>query len=313
MGGGGGSRKSSSVSGGSSGSGKIEYPDWMEAQHTIWLADVDADMDTAMANNPYADVGAYNPSDRLDVIDEQLDAFIQELDSFDPVRIVQDAMSEGQQLAEGVMFPESIVDDVVKNFANRQTIIHQRTVNRFAQGMADMNAVQSSTFVSGRSMLDNEFNELVGKFNADLTFQNARDQVSATANAAGELMRLATMKFDARRVAVEVEAETQRVMMIAEKQQWDSDVSLNVNDTLWDLSLYSYGQNVMSSISGSAVSPGGDRESMSEGLDSSSTSRTGAVMSGAAAGASAGAMSGTGWGAAIGAVIGGAAGYYGSG
>lgn len=62
----------------------------------------------------------------------------------------------------------AVIDSAVDNFEQKQMLPYMRGVNRFAGGMADVNAVNSSAFMVGMSNLEAEFQRSVGEFRGDL-------------------------------------------------------------------------------------------------------------------------------------------------
>ncbi len=70
----------------------------------------------------------------------------------------------------------SIIDSapiaaVIAQFGQRAEVAHLKTMNRFAGGMAEINAVQGSAFLFGMALLEAEHTEKVDEFTARLSLQ----------------------------------------------------------------------------------------------------------------------------------------------
>lgn len=76
----------------------------------------------------------------------------------------------------------SITGDTIANatsaYETRRKQSFFDSMNRFTGGMADVNAVNSSSFIVGMAILERGFNNDVNKFDADLTIENMQQMVS---------------------------------------------------------------------------------------------------------------------------------------
>ena len=62
-------------SGGGGSSGAVSFPAYIESMHTAWLNDMDTDLTTARANDPWSGQTGYNPATDLAFIDTAIDDF----------------------------------------------------------------------------------------------------------------------------------------------------------------------------------------------------------------------------------------------
>ena len=92
--------------------------------------------------------------------------------------------------------------------------------------------------------------------------------------------------------------EANRLRIVAEKEQKDTDNSIAIEDGKWNLEIWQYGANLLAAIGGGTVVPKG----------SDGPSRNQSVLGGALAGAAIGGQVGGGWGALAGGAIGAIAG-----
>ena len=131
-------------------------------------------------------------------------------------------------------------------------------------GMRDINAVQSSAFAQARSNLWTDY-----------------------------AAKLATDKIKLRGEAVSQIIEANKTAIIAFKEQHDKDIEIENKFEKWDLEVFKYGGNFLSSIQGTQVPQGSDEPSKAQ-------SALGGGLSGAASGASVGGVPG----AVVGGILG---------
>lgn len=134
-------------------------------------------------------------------------------------------------------------------------------------GMRDINAVQSSAFAQARSNLWTDY-----------------------------AAKLASDKIKLRGEAVSKVVEANKLAVIAFKEELDKNVEIDAKDSKWDLEVFKYGGNFLSSIQGTQTPQGNSDE----------PSQTQSALAGAASGAAMGAQmsGGNPWGIAAGAAIG---------
>jgi hypothetical protein len=84
--------------------------------------------------------------------------------------IVRGAVTEMMSLANEVLI-SSVVEEAVEVHRTRQLTDHLRGVNRFAGGMADINAVNGSAFIIGMALLESGFENNVADYRAKLMLE----------------------------------------------------------------------------------------------------------------------------------------------
>ena len=100
-----------------------------------------------------------------------------------------------------------------------------------------------------------------------------------TAGGTRDIMQLTLSRIEFLKAVAHYSIESNRIKAVLKKEQIAEGVELDNKRNLWDLELYSYGSNVLASISGAAVLPKGPSQAQSA---------VGGALSGAAAGAMAG-------------------------
>lgn len=267
-------------SGGGSSSGKSEWPGYMQSKHEAWLLEMDG---VILATNPYTGVLAYNPltgsGTPLAGLATSLATFKAYYASVGTTLTTFKAMWSGwlTTVSDGLTSALTAALDV-------------KGVPEFEAGMRDINAVQTSSFVLGKSMLYAR----VGVEAAALALQNTNQAVDLTMKY-GELLRGQYI----------TEIDYSRVVIIAYKEQADRQLELDIEEAKWVFYNYREAGALLGAI-------GGPSAMGSSAKPNPTASALGGAMAGAAGGAYIGSVVpgiGTAVGAVAGAVIGGVGGY----
>lgn len=302
------------MGGGGSSSGEIDYPGYMKDWHGVELIQVSETAQIARNQDPYASASAFNPSSYLSsmnsatsgfegVINAQLfeaaGAWVAAFNA--AIAAIPTAASLSTNIATEVA---SFTDD---QDAERNDVL----LPRFKAGMTDVNAVMTSAFVIGQSILEAYGARDVTRYDSSLTekafLQEERLKVdrSRIASLAGNSALSAVgMELEAEKALMQLKIDVQKTNIDARRGREETDLEIDSASALWDLNTFQQGANVLASIgSGTAVA------------GSKGPSRTQSVIGGAAAGAATGAMvsGGNPYGALIGGVIGGIGGLIASG
>lgn len=209
------------------------------------------------------------------------------------------------------------ISDAVDAYEAEELSNFQRSVGRWAAGMADINAVQSSSFIIGLALREQDFENKVERFRREMkleTFktivlegikghidaamrqQGIKDQMVLAGTA--QVVDLLKHKLDNLRSAASVLAEIKRLAIVAEHEETNLNIELDAKEATWDLEVFGYAANLLASGSGGTSGTG--KAPLSTGQS---------VMGGALAGASIGASFGP-VGAGIGAAAGGLMGLF---
>jgi len=208
---------------------------------------------------------------------------------------ISSAMQEATDLVADVN-----IDNMVTEYENESKPQHLRNVSRFAAGMADINAVQSSAFVIGMALMENQFSKEVSRFRAQIKAELFSKTVmkAADATASAYINRYATrdgfiaqavnmmhaifaMYLNAHDEAMKVGVETERMSLVAEKEQKDRQLEIDVAFARWDADTLQFAGNFIAALSGGVMAPIGQKPSTAQ-------SALGGALSGAAAGAATG-------------------------
>lgn len=258
-------------SGGGGSAGAVDYPLYIKTIQADWLAatdpnltttpvDIDAGYDitsllnTGFGNNPWTGEGAFNPGTYLTDILAAPDTF-------------------NTDASAAITEYENYVDSL------DTTTAVEAELAAFDLGMRNVNAVHSSSYVIGRTIIASGL---------------IREKLAAK-------QTIAQFKIETANKRMTMEMESNRLSIVALKEENDMNLDVDKKEALWNFELYLRASNVLASIAGGTVQTGVD----------SGPSTAQSAIGGGLAGAASGAMIGSavpGIGTAAGAVIGGAIG-----
>jgi len=277
---------------GGGGTGIVEYPGYMEDFHHDMLdgggagamsVDVADIMDVAIGNSPFTGETAYDP-------DASITGMENAVTDLDTLVALLSAGTGLDALVSNVLSQDRLDDAVDEFSADLGNRLTAEVLPRFEAGMRNINAVVSSAFVIGRASIEEGQTREVGKFSAGIHLKAFGD----------DALRLIALKMEYQKALTGLDIETNRMKIVAKKEETDHNIKLSEADALWDLELFAYGYNTLSSIGGGISNPK---------LKEPSTTRS--AIGGALTGMASGAMVGSavpGIGTAVGAVAGGALG-----
>jgi hypothetical protein len=276
-------------------SGEVDFPAYMKIVHADWIANTDGDgnspdkllssvtdiMNDALTNNPLSGLAAFPASPSLVSILNELTAFKTIVDSMSAITDWNSAINAAASNNVAINAYEAILDDQVETNA----------LPKFNAGMRNINAVQTSAFTIGQSLIYAFKQRDVAKFQADVTMGGTKQIIS-----------MMNDRVNAGKALLSATIEAYRIKIVAEKEETDENIQLSERRAKWKLDVFQTGANLLASITGAAAAlPGESR---------SSTTRTaiGGALSGAALGSMIGGMVGGENSNTIGAGLGAAAG-----
>jgi hypothetical protein len=289
-------------SGGGS-SGRVAYPDYMEAVHEDWLrasadvieTSVTEIMDSALGSSPFSGLSAFDPATPLADAWTAVCAFNTAIDALTNISDFDTAQAQAVTSWDTNVLDDAYINDDIVAYAQQlEDIVNYIDLPKLRAGYRDVNAVMSSAFSIAEGVLLGMKNKELAKYATSLrlTMNTQRNQAIDKGT---EVMMNALLE----RVRLEgqhahIAAEHKRIHIVAESEQDREDKDIAERDSRWDLGVFQYGAAVMASVSGGAVLP--DKPSAFQSV-------LGGAMSGAAVGAAAG-LPGMGIGAALGGLAG---------
>jgi hypothetical protein len=168
----------SSVLGGGGGSGgggnsevMIRYPHYIETRHDDFLGTVQAEMHAAIHNSPFATYTDVEIDDAFFGAGYLISSFPSLYDMYGKFMAGLDVEDlYGQIFEDTVNAPE--INDLVSAEADlMDDDIDTNVLPRFQTGLRDINSVMSSSFVVGKSVIEDARVKSLSKFSAELKFR----------------------------------------------------------------------------------------------------------------------------------------------
>jgi hypothetical protein len=249
-----------------------------------------------------------------------VDAAVGKFSSFDDIDFLDslDTAISGLLAAVESALSSSSITDMVTAFENNKKVRFLRDVGIWNAGMADINAVHTSSFIIGQALQQIEFSNSVDQYEREIkaNVYTRIIQAGIDAYVKAETLRvhnkdniliqgpdamskLESLKGQLQSQLIQMKAEIERLSIVAMKENTDRQLGIDVDDAKWDMEVYMYGSNVMASISGATAGRMGE----------TGVSTGQSVLGGAFAGASIGASMGNPLLAAAGFVAGGLLGW----
>ena len=295
--------------GGGGSSGAVDFPAYMKTIHGLWLdrggvstvavgESVNELIHAGLVASPYDGEIVYNPDTNIAAFLAELADFKSDVDGMTPTTEWLSYMTAVRtEIDTNLMSEASITTVTNAHAAVLDDRLTTEVLPRFQVGMRDVNAVISSTFVVGQSVLEAFNTREVAEFDAKLRVANYGQRSQMIIKGAEDVIQLLQFKMNYKDSIVKTTIEANRIKTVMKGEEFEGQLDVDDKAYRWGLELYQHGANVLSAISGSAVS--------TQKAPSKGGSALGGALSGAAAGAMAGSYVLPGWGTAIGAVVGG--------
>ena len=317
-------------SGGGGSSGAVSYPAYIQTIHSKWLdasatdvltvTMVDA-MNAAHSNSPWTVYSAYDPDADIAAYEAALAAFAAILAGVDVevdwAALYAQAETSIDDFVDVGGITEAVIVADVSAFSNQlDSEITTKVLPRFRRGMQDINAVVSSAFPIGTSIIEGFRNREVAKHNsairlnaadknADIKLGNVKlhnEIKQMRLSSTEQMLRLMTQHIEWREGYTKIFLEGKRIKIVAKSEETVQNSKFDESDALWDLEVFQYGANLIAAPSGGTATPGTGAKG-----PSTMQSAIGGALSGAVAGAKIGSLFpgvGTTAGAGIGLVLG---------
>ena len=312
-------------SGGGAGSGSIKYPPYLEQVHSRFLINQPRKEEEAFTNfrypmyevaeaalgpggNPFEYIASFNPGESLLQIDDKITEFMQYVATFEDSPQAQwDAffnaavLKVNEALADGVLTFDSVTVDDYEEDALPSFL---RSVNRFAGGMADINAVQSSSFTVGLAVLEREYQQEVGKFRRATMLEYRQQIMQLIFNAVNQMIESQKTQALVREDLAKLWFEYNKTVIVAMQDYHNAEATITTSQAQWDLEIFQHVGNFISAIGGGNVvtksKGGGGGSSMGQSMGMILGGVGGFIAGGGPAGAAIGAQIGGQFGGVVG-------------
>ena len=259
---------------GGSSSGSIAYPAHMMVMHKEFLAgqniteegytygtysNIADDTEAARAENggsPYANIEGYDPKTDLNLAQQTLDEALAGINEYEPHFQLAMAVDAALEKYDGSFaLTDDELEDAVSAFETRSVPAMQHEVSRVATGFFDLQATMSSQYAQSLALMEIARQQEVNNFEASLHLQRRQDRMAMAQALINGQIQLDMTKLRGLMTVAGMQAEQAKLNIMAWQDKLNFDLQVEARDATWDLDLYAYRSNVMSSIAGSATVP----------------------------------------------------------
>lgn len=277
--------------GSSSGDNKVRYAEYFEAAHGDALNKAGADQvsqsvvaafNAALGTSPYGDAADINVRDGFFSAGYQIESFPSLWDMYGKFMAGLDVHVLWEQTLTGINQAAPINEAIAAQADYLDDDINANVLPRFEAGMRNINAVQSSAFVTGRAIIEDSRVKAINKFASELRLKAVDASLDAWKYHLQWNESVIAMYSNMFKLYYSVELDVNA-----------QDMDFQERDAVFDLQLYEYVRAMLGVVSGAqgTVTP-------------PKPSQTQKALTGALGGAAAGTAISPGWGTVIGGVIG---------
>jgi hypothetical protein len=266
---------------------EIRFAPYIEAQHSQFLALVASNRNTALAANPFTGYTDIEVDDAFFGSGYIISSFPSMFDMFGKFMAGLDIEALWTQEYNDTVNGTAVNALIAAESALMEDDINTYSIPRLQTGMRDINAVMGSSFVIGRSIIDDAKVKALAKYDAQLRYN---------------LIPVAQQRWSAHldwnKNVVGVYAEIMKFYYAAKTDINEHNYSMAAKETLWPFTVLDYERAALGALQGATNTK----------TDVAGASTASKVLSGALTGAAMGAMVGSqityGAGSSVGSAIG---------
>lgn len=290
------------------------------------VADIDTNMieefESAVSANAFTGKAAFDPTQSFVAAEGAVNPEMYPSDYYEvnsPIDVIYKSIAAAKSAIEtvealqwGTVF-EEVADAIAEKFPldeSDQAIIDARAafeaaqvasktlaVEKFKANMATIGGIHGSAFVVGEALLNAQYADDADQFVASLVLQNYKDRIAMTLQGVQTFFTLESSKATNQLSLAHTTSETQRLIIIAMRELYESNLEIDMKEAKWVLDLFPYAGNLLAAPGGGVVIP---KHTGANPMQS--------VLGGALSGAALGGAFNGGQGAAIGGMLGAAVG-----
>lgn len=213
-------------------------------------------MSGSLGMTPYSSVVIYNPiltDEPLALLRDSVEADLETVDGYDGDADWATYYAAAVDAIEGEL---GNVDTAVNSFTTK--LQSEISTQQAAMDLkfSNMGAVNSTGRVMATALLEQGKNIAAGEYRAQLLIDIERQKMAVGAQAAGAIMGMDVSHFSMKSQFVQSMLAMTDMWITAQRQYTQDTLTMEVEDAYWDIKLYSFAGQALSSISGSAVIPG---------------------------------------------------------
>ncbi len=271
----------------------VRYASYIEGHHKTFLNRISEEVTSHYHDSPYEDFDLLDMDAGFFGVGYALASFPSLYDMYGKFMAGLNIDALANQIFEDTV-NTGIVSDMVEAEANLlRDHVDTKILAKFQTGMRDINAVLSSSYVIGKSIIADSQVKAIEKFSSEARYK---------------LIPIAHERWSAHlewnKSVVRNYAEILKLFISSKLDTEGHNIGFKAKNSLWPFTILEYQRAALGALQGASNVGGG-------GGEASGPSKTASAIGGALSGAAAGyQMSGGSWyGAAAGAVVGGAASY----
>lgn len=266
----------------------LQYPLALRMQHGAWLNNYDPDtvtfsnastaanemnMAEAMAavsdydyttspptkqnSSPYYNQTAYDPSTDFSTVQTRYNTWDSDVQTASLSTVVPTAIGNAATEVDGDLIPTTEIDDAVNAYETRSKQAYLRSVSRATAGMFDARAVMTSQFGMMVANMEADRQAELNDVDAKMRLYAQRERTQSILNLTSEFLRQQQFAIQAGEASTAMQFDIKRALILAEQDKKEYDVEMDVRDTLWDLDLFAYGEQMLASLTGTPTVPRG--------------------------------------------------------
>ncbi len=270
--------------GGGGSSGKIGYPGYIEDIHedimsgtSSWApsTDLETAVNDAMAANPYTTINAYNPASDITAWEGTTSTVTTDWSNLHPENDLTSYVTTARTLYNTYVYDDNYIDDQVQIYEDSAMQEAMNSVSRFAAGMADINAVNSSAFITGMANIENTNRLSVNQYRTQLTLKSKELRSQWMSQSVNMMMQMLQTKsqMGVQTANLNIDSKTKKVL--AYNDQYEKDAAYDVKDAMWNINMLEYG---LKALSAPGVSPSQIPPEPSQAQSALSGAMAGAAM-----------------------------------
>jgi hypothetical protein len=289
-------------SGGGGGGGgdsrnEVRYAPYIENYHSAFLAQTASSRTLALTDSPYEDFTDVEVDDAFFGAGYTIASFPSLYDMYGKFMAGLDIEALWDQMYSSTINNSEVTDLVSAESSLMDDEIEEKILPRFQLGMRDINAVMTSSYIVGKSLIESAKVKTVEKFSAELKYR---------------MIPIAQDRW-AKHLAwnegvIKNYIEVMKTFYVVKSDIDEQNYKMHARDVLWPFTVLDFEKANLGAMQGAVNTSG------SEATGSTASKALGGALSGAASGAMIGSAVpgiGTAVGAGAGALVGGLAGLFG--
>jgi len=249
----------------------IRYAPYIEERHTNFLNSVYSARLVAVADNPFDDYTDVEVDDAFFGAGYTIASFPSLYDMYGKFMAGLDIEALWTQIFDDTIDSSVVSDLIAAEMDLLDDEIDEVSIPRLQTGMRDINSIMSSSFSTGKALIENTKTKLMAKFSADLKYR---------------LIPIAQSRWETHlnwnKLVIGTYSEIMKLYFSAKTDVDEVNYAMAAKKTLWPFTVYDFERAALGALQGATNSK----------TDAAGASTMSRVLSGALQGAAMGAMVG---------------------